>query len=119
MRDAGMAVLGNLSRTIESRADVKLCLRDIGVDNTLALSATRGLLGYCGPCIHCHVMDIIDSGEPYTVRQLAIGGGDLITLGYRGAEVGEVLDFLITSVIKGDLDNCRDSLIEAAKMLHA
>lgn len=119
MRDAGMAVLGNLSRTIESRADVKLCLRDIGVDNTLALSATRGLLGYSGPCIHCHVMDIIDSGEPYTVRQLAIGGGDLITLGYRGAEVGEVLDFLITSVIKGDLDNCRDSLIEAAKMLHA
>lgn len=119
MRGAGVAVLANLSRTIDCEADVKLCLRDIGVDHTLMLSATRGLLGYSGTCIHCHVTRIVESGEAYTVRQLAIGGRDLLDLGYRGAEVGEMLDFLITSVIKGDLDNTRDSLINAAKTLHA
>ncbi len=115
MREAGTAVLSNLSRVLESAADVKMCLRDIGVEHTLMLSWTRALLGCSGTCLHCRVMSIIDSGEPYTVRQLAIGGGDITALGYRGAQVGEVLEFLLTSVIKGDLDNAFDSLIEAAK----
>lgn len=119
MRDAGTAVLGNLSRVFESKADVKLCLHDIGVDHTLMLSATRALLGYSGTCVHCHVMSIIDSGEPYTVRQLTIGGRDLLELGYHGEQIGQMLEFLITSVIKGDLENDRDTLLNAAKMLHA
>ena len=115
MRDAGTAVLANLSRVFEGKADVKLCLRDIGVDHTLMLSATRALLGYSGTCIHCHVMSIIDSGEPYTARQLAIGGRELLALGYRGAAVGEMLEFLTLSVINGEVDNDFESLIEVAK----
>ncbi len=115
MRDSGVAVLSNLSRVIEGAADVKLCLRDIGVDNTLLLSHTRALLGYSGTCIHCHVMGIIESGEAYTTRQLAIGGKELLALGYRGKAVGEMLDFLLTSVINGDLKNERDALLDVAK----
>ncbi len=118
MREAGTAVLGNLSRKLDSNADVKMCLRDIGVDHTLMLSWTRSLLGYSGSCVHCRVTSILESGEPYTVSQLAIGGRDILALGYRGAAVGEVLDFLITSVIKGDLKNDRDELLIAAKTLH-
>lgn len=119
MRDAGTAVLGNLSRVLEGEVDVKLCLRDIGVDNTLMLSATRALLGYSGTCVHCHVASILDSGAPYTVRQLAIGGRELLAIGYRGKAVGEMLDFLLMSVIKGEIENDRDTLLNVAKTLHA
>ena len=116
MRECGIAVLGNLSRRIESAVDVKLCLRDIGVDNTLALSNTKALLGHTGTCIHCHVQSILDLGEAYTTRQLKIGGKDLLALGYRGKEVGELLDFLLTSVINGDVKNDRDELLNVAKL---
>ena len=116
MRECGIAVLGNLSRTIENRVDVKLCLRDIGVDNTLTLSNTKALLGHTGTCIHCHVQSILDLGEAYTTRQLNIGGKDLLMLGYRGKEVGELLDFLLTSVINGDVKNDRDELLNVAKL---
>ncbi len=116
MRDTGTAVLSNLSRPIEGRVDVKLCLRDIGVDNTYMLSNTKALLGHTGTCIHCHVQGIVDSGEAYTTRQLAISGRDLLELGYRGKAVGEMLEFLLTYVINGDLENDRDSLINTAKL---
>ena len=116
MRDTGTAVLSNLSRPIEGRVDVKLCLRDIGVENTYMLSNTKALLGHTGTCIHCHVGSIVDSGEAYTTRQLAISGRDLLELGYRGKAVGEMLEFLLTYVINGDLENDRDSLINTAKL---
>ena len=116
MRDTGTAVLSNLSRVIEGRVDVKLCLRDIGVDNTYMLSNTKALLGHTGTCIHCHVGSIIDSGEAYTTRHLAIGGKELLELGYRGKEVGDVLEFLLTSVINGDLANEREQLLNTAKL---
>jgi tRNA nucleotidyltransferase (CCA-adding enzyme) len=116
MRDTGTAVLSNLSRTIENRTDVKLCLGEIGVDNTYMLSNTKALLGHRGTCIHCHVQSILELGEAYTTRQLKIGGKDLLALGYRGREVGEVLEFLLTYVINGDLENERDALLDAAKL---
>lgn len=116
MRESGTAVLGNLSRTLECAADVKLCLRDIGVDNTYTLSWLRSLLGISGTCIHCHVKSILEFGEAYTERHLAVNGKDILALGYRGKEVGEVLEFLITSVIKDDLENDRDTLLNIAKL---
>ena len=116
MRDTGTAVLSNLSRVIEGRVDVKLCLRDIGVDSTYMLSNTKALLGHTDTCIHCHVGSILDSGEAYTVRQLAIGGKELLELGYRGKAVGEMLEFLLTSVINGDVENNCDALLNIAKL---
>ena len=116
LRDSGIAVLSNLTRTLECAADVKLCLRDIGVDNTYTLSWARSLLGIPGTCIHCHVESILEHGEAYTVGQLVIGGRDLLALGYRGRAVGEVLEFLLTSVINGDLANEREQLLNTAKL---
>jgi tRNA nucleotidyltransferase (CCA-adding enzyme) len=79
------------------------------------LSNTKALLGHRGTCIHCHVQSILDLGEAYTTRQLNIGGKDLLALGYRGKEVGELLDFLLTSVINGDVKNERDALLSYIK----
>ncbi len=53
-----------------------------------------------------------------TVSQLAVRGGDIISLGvHQGKRIGEILDALLTEVIENDVPNERDVLIEKAKKL--
>lgn len=54
---------------------------------------------------------IIQEGEPFTVKALAVNGYDLISLGYRGTEIGEKLAFLLQKVIDGELENDKESLM--------
>lgn len=58
---------------------------------------------------------IIQEGEPFTVKALAVNGYDLISLGYRGTEIGEKLAFLLQKVIDGELENDKESLMTYLK----
>lgn len=46
------------------------------------------------------------------VRDLDIGGNDLMALGLRGAEIGKALQGLLEAVISGECDNKKCSLLE-------
>ncbi len=48
-----------------------------------------------------------------SLATLAVRGDDLIALGYRGREIGELLNYLLSEVIDGHLRNDRDSLLKA------
>lgn len=50
----------------------------------------------------------------YTLKQLAVKGGDLAALGYRGQEIGEKLNELLLRVANGELPNEKESLLRAA-----
>lgn len=57
---------------------------------------------------------IIASGEPYRVSDLAITGKDLIVLGYQGHKIAEELDFLV-KIVSGDPNcNTKEKLIHQA-----
>lgn len=58
---------------------------------------------------------IIAEGEPFSFKDLAVNGRDLIALGYEGKEIGTMLTALLDRVIDNELANDREILIEYAK----
>ncbi len=52
---------------------------------------------------------------PKSIVQLEVGGGDLISLGLDGADIGRVLNALHRAVLKGHVENKHDALIAKAK----
>lgn len=60
---------------------------------------------------------VIESGECFSLRQLAVKGGDLMNLGLRGPEVGKMLNNLLEAVIEEKMPNDRDMLLDFAKEL--
>lgn len=48
----------------------------------------------------------------FSLRQLAVKGGDLLALGLRGPAVGRTLDMLLNRVMDGELPNEREALLE-------
>lgn len=59
--------------------------------------------------------EIIHDNECFSVKRLEINGNDLITLGYKGAEIGQELNRLLDMVIEDSSLNKREILIESAK----
>ena len=47
---------------------------------------------------------------PLNAKELDITGQDIMSLGYRGSEIGEVLDYLLTAVHGGKIQNNFDDL---------
>lgn len=54
---------------------------------------------------------IIAAGEPFEVKNLAVNGNDIMALGYRGKEIGVVLNSILEKVIDGELPNDRENII--------
>lgn len=61
------------------------------------------------------VRDVIASGACFTLKQLAVNGGDMMRLGLKGPEVGAALHGLLDRVLEGELPNDRSALLAAAK----
>lgn len=55
---------------------------------------------------------IISNGEPFTVKDLAVNGNDMIALGLQGRQIGETLDNLLEKVIDNELPNEKSALIK-------
>lgn len=49
----------------------------------------------------------------YQVSQLAISGGDLLARGYEGKALGDLLARLLDRVMRGEIENTRESLLTA------
>lgn len=61
-------------------------------------------------------MDLtLESGACFTLRQLAVKGGDLTALGLRGPAVGGALNELLEQVMEEKLPNDRGILLEYVK----
>ena len=58
---------------------------------------------------------IINEQLPLSIKDLCIGGNELMMLGYIGKEIGEQLKLLLDLVIEDESLNNRDKLIEISK----
>ncbi len=59
--------------------------------------------------------EVLEENECFSLRSLAVNGNDMLSLGFFGKEVGDVLNFLVEKVIEGKLENKKEALIEEAK----
>jgi tRNA nucleotidyltransferase (CCA-adding enzyme) len=59
--------------------------------------------------------ELTEAGAPTSIAELAIGGKEVIALGYSGAEVGILLRKLTIAAMSGKVENTSDSLIEYIK----
>lgn len=55
--------------------------------------------------------EILASNECFSLKNLAINGHDLISLGLKGKEIGTALEFLLSSVIDKKVANEKEALI--------
>lgn len=58
------------------------------------------------------INEIINEKECFSIKHLAIGGNDLIALGYKGKKIGETLQKCLTAVIDGKVENEKNKLIK-------
>ena len=60
---------------------------------------------------------LVGENACFTVRQLAIGGNDLRSLGFSGRAIGETLNALLIDVIHSRISNEREALLSRASAL--
>lgn len=58
---------------------------------------------------------VLKSGDCFSLKHLAVTGDDLLELGLRGHELGEMLNFLLDYVMEYPENNKREILLELAK----
>ena len=57
---------------------------------------------------------ILKSGECFSLHHLAINGNDLLSAGYDGKRIGEMLNSLLDAVISSPEKNSRETLLRMA-----
>ncbi|WP_294466670.1 HD domain-containing protein [uncultured Anaerofustis sp.] len=58
---------------------------------------------------------VIKNKEPYRISDLKISGDDIISLGYKGKDVGEILKYLLREVIEDKNKNEKSKLIKIVR----
>ncbi len=91
--------------TPKTKADIKRCLAATNENITREFLALLEL--------SCSELDeIIQNREPYLIGHLKITGNDLLSLGYNGQQVGEILKTLQNEVIENPTQNTKSRLIK-------
>jgi hypothetical protein len=62
--------------------------------------------------------EIFDNNEPYLISHLAIDGNLLIEKGYKGFEIGKILNELLNLVIENPTLNTKENLITNLNQHH-
>ena len=97
-------------------------LRQIGVENAYALCNVKradNLAQHHDYHGRQAVLDeaealitrIVESDKCFSLKQLAVDGNDMLSLGLRGREIGQALELLLSAVMDGDLPNEKEALL--------
>ena len=65
--------------------------------------------------IRAMAQEALDEGACFSLRDLAVGGHDMLALGLRGPKVGAALQYLLGLVIEGNIENEKKALLRAAR----
>lgn len=96
-----------------TRAEWKRALNRYGVDSVTCAALCYDML-YGGQSSK-ELKSILKSGECFSMRHLAVTGDDLLELGLKGRELGEMLRFLLDYVIEYPDNNRRELLLSLAR----
>jgi tRNA nucleotidyltransferase (CCA-adding enzyme) len=74
----------------------------------------RGIF-LCLNALQCDVAQCIENCDVYSLKYLAINGNDLIEFGYKGKQIGEILNKLLDLVMRDRAKNIRAELLQIVK----
>jgi tRNA nucleotidyltransferase (CCA-adding enzyme) len=101
---------------------IKRVINDIGIETTSKLIELfyADRVGKIGETKHIDVIketfkNIIATNQPVKIRDLDINGNDLITLGFKGKSIGEMLNLLLDKVMENPNINNKQKLIKISK----
>ncbi len=111
---------------IPSKKRLKRILSQMGVDLTYDLieikrcdNSAQNPKYYRGDgfykSVYAMLDEILDSHECFSVKDLKINGNDLISLGFKGKDIGKALEKCLDGVISEKVENNFDDLIKYAK----
>ena len=63
------------------------------------------------------VREIIENGECYCRKDLAVNGNDIRELGYEKEEIRNILGRILNAVVSEELENDRESIINYVKSI--
>ncbi len=110
----GEALLLSPIISLPTDTDIRTSFSKIGVEYTekkLRLYSAHGVFDYSSISERIEPL----SRMPYSLSHLAVSGTDIMSEGILGKRVGEILSLLLTLVIKGEIANEKDELIEYIK----
>lgn len=91
----------------------KRYLSRYGVDTVTCAAQTYGVI--FGVDCESELRTVLKSGECFSLKHLAVTGDDLLSIGLKGPELGEMLKFLLEYVMEYPDNNRREILLELAK----
>ena len=119
IRTYGQMAIYDLKENESIRCFVKRMMRDIGYQNTLnalSYSVAYSMAKSNENAVNLYknmqniAMEVEYKNECYKLSQLALNGNDIKRFGYKGKEIGVVLQYLLEMVIKEVLENKRNVL---------
>ena len=108
---AAASVVDAQKTSISTREELARLRAAIG-DNAFTTLKNSVILGNS----QSSALELLNDKTPCSISELAIGGKELMALGFEGREIGKILSFLLEEVIKSPKLNEKEALIEIAKM---
>lgn len=99
------------------KISIKLLLKEMGYDNFSALLELQKLMGKDTKSIYKTLQNIMIADECFCLKDLKLKGDDLISLGYEGEKIGEILESLLIKVIREELPNSKEELLKSLLFL--
>ena len=97
----------------KTKIETKMYLKTFGVETAQDFLTYKSAYGFDVTKAEKCVQEIVGNNECYSLKQLAISGSDLISLGItNGEKIGKILSDTLLKVIGGELENKKESLIK-------
>lgn len=109
-----VVLLSYKNQTLKNdKIPIKLLLKDIGYDNFTALLELQKLMGKETKSIYKTLQNIMIADECFSLKDLKVKGSDIASLGYKGEEIGDLLEQLLIRVIREELPNNKEELLKS------
>ena len=99
----------------KNKTDTKYMLSRLGYELTIKILKFKSLFGDDVKNAIVLVNEIKNNCECFSIKQLNICGNDLIELGYKGAEIGNILNNILDVVINDKVKNTKNDLLNYVK----
>ncbi len=108
----GTGTLELLEEDLDSQISISGAFYKFGTEPVIKQIQLRRLLGRDGKL---ELAEYVKHNGTYSIRGLSIRGDDVISLGITGPSVGQTLEKVLFAIIKGEIKNEKEQILEYIK----